>query len=143
MFGYPVPQVPKLWADGARDSVAILKQKSSVEAFGAVQDVLDGDATTGSASGGQKEKRSDPLRGESLRNLEDFFKEHDTGRNYAGLKRIADGDGTAIWTALEDKEQIEQALQDRADERRGQERAEEQEQNEETSRMLMLKVAAT
>lgn len=99
MFGYPVPKVPDVWASGARDSVALLKQKSSVEAFGAVQDVLDGDAVDG-------EKQSESLRGESLRNLEDFFKEKDAGRNYAGLKRIADEDGVAIWTALSDPKEI-------------------------------------
>ena len=43
-------------------------------------------------------------RGASLRELQRFFKEHDKNEGYAGLRRIADEDGTAVWTILKETE---------------------------------------
>ena len=45
MFGVPAPKVPKMWSNCARESVEVLKQKSSVEHYDVVQSVLDTDTT--------------------------------------------------------------------------------------------------
>ena len=60
-------------------------------------------------------------RGASLRELRRFFKEHDEDEGYAGLRRIADEDGAAVWTILKETEVAAQ-LEKRADERREEER---------------------
>ena len=60
---------------------------------------------------------NDTTRGESLRQLQRFFKEHDQDEGYAGLRRIADDDGAAVWTILKDTEVAAQ-LEKRAGERR-------------------------
>ena len=60
-------------------------------------------------------------RGASLRELQRFFKEHDQDEGYAGLRRIADEDGTAVWTILKETEVVAQ-LEKRAGERREEER---------------------
>ena len=60
-------------------------------------------------------------RGASLRELQRFFKEHDKDEGYAGLRRIADEDGTAVWTILKETEVATQ-LEKRAGERREEER---------------------
>ena len=56
-------------------------------------------------------------RGASLRELQRFFTEHDKNEGYAGLRRIADEDGTAVWTILKETEVAAQ-LEKRAGERR-------------------------
>ena len=56
-------------------------------------------------------------RGVSLRELQRFFKEHDVDEGYAGLRRIADEDGTAVWTILKETEVAAQ-LEQRTEERR-------------------------
>ena len=60
-------------------------------------------------------------RGASLRELQRFFKENDKDEGYAGLRRIADEDGTAVWTILKDTE-VPAQLEKRAGERREEER---------------------
>ena len=58
-------------------------------------------------------------RGASLRELQRFFKEHDKDEVYAGLRRIADEDGTAVWTILKETEvatQLEQRTSERREE---------------------------
>ena len=60
-------------------------------------------------------------RGVSLRELQRFFKEHDKDEGYAGLRRIADDDGTAVWTILKETEvaaQLEQRTKERREEER-------------------------
>ena len=60
-------------------------------------------------------------RGVSLRELQRFFKEHDMDEGYAGLRRIADEDGTAVWTILKETEvaaQLEQRTKERREEER-------------------------
>jgi hypothetical protein len=85
-------------------------QESSVEKFGAVHTkVQEGD------------NEQETTRGASLRELERFFKEHDKDEGYAGLRRIADEDGTAVWTILKEMEVVAQ-LEKRAEERREEER---------------------
>ena len=85
-------------------------QESSVEKFGAVHaKVQEGDNT------------DETTRGASLRELQRFFKEHDKDEGYAGLRRIADEDGTAVWTILKETEVATQ-LEKRAGERREEER---------------------
>ena len=64
-------------------------------------------------------------RGASLRELQRFFKEHDKDEGYAGLRRIADEDGTAVWTILKETEVAAQ-LEKRAGERREEERLHEE-----------------
>ena len=59
-------------------------------------------------------------RGASLRELQRFLTEHDKDEGYAGLRRIADEDGTAVWTILKETEVAAQ-LKKRAGERREEE----------------------
>ena len=49
LFGYPCPKVPEAWREGAQNSVEVLKQESSVEAFGAV---LSSSSTSAGAAAG-------------------------------------------------------------------------------------------
>ena len=84
-------------------------QESSVAKFGAVHKKL------------KEEGKDETTRGESLRELQRFFKEHDKDEGYAGLRRIADEDGTAVWTILKETEVATQ-LEKRAGERREEER---------------------
>ena len=119
MVGYPVPKVPKAWAKGARESVDMLKQKSSVEGFDVVQNVVD-------KEGG--EKKSDSVRGHSLRVFTDFMEKNDPGLkagksgHFAGLQRVPDpNSGTALWTTLTDPQQINEALEARTSERKEEE----------------------
>ena len=60
-------------------------------------------------------------RGASLRELQRFFKEHDKDEGFAGLRRIADEDGTAVWSILKEAEvaaQLEQRTKERREEER-------------------------
>ena len=85
----------------------ILKQESSVERFAAVHEkVQEGDGAT------------ETTRGGALRDLEALFAKYDKERNYAGLRRIGDEDGTAVWTLLSDPEEVKAALEARAQQRR-------------------------
>ena len=59
-------------------------------------------------------------RGASLRELQRFFEKEDSSKGYAGLRRIADEDGTAVWTLLKETEVAAQ-LEKRAGERREEE----------------------
>ena len=107
LFGFPCPKVPEAWRAGAQDSVEILKQESSVEAFGAVHEkAMDGGEET------------ETVRGAGLRELEAFYAKYDPDREYAGLRRIGDEDGTAVWTLLTDPEEVKAVLEARARERR-------------------------
>eukprot|EP00964_Phaeocystis_antarctica_P098822 scaffold64780_cov56-Phaeocystis_antarctica.AAC.3 len=85
-------------------------QESSVEKFGAVH-----------AKVKEGHDEQETTRGASLRELRRFFKEHDKDEGYAGLRRIADEDGTAVWTILKETEVAAQ-LEKRAGERREEER---------------------
>ena len=103
MFGAPVPTVPDEWCKGAGKTINMLKQRSSVEAFGVVQD-----GTMGS------DEESKTVRGASLRELQRFLGEMDVDRAFAGLRRIGDAEsGVALWTML-DEAQAKQALKQRA-----------------------------
>jgi len=113
LFGYPVPKVPEPWATGARESVELLKQESSVAQFGVVHE---------EAMGGSEESKS--VRGHSLRVFTDFLQKNDPGLkagksgDFAGLQRIGDpNDGTALWTTLTDSQAIKSALEARTRER--------------------------
>ena len=69
--------------------------------------------------------KDETARGASLRELQRFFKEHDKDKGYAGLRRIPDEDGTAVWTILNETEVAAQ-LEKRVNERREEERREEE-----------------
>ena len=85
-------------------------QESSVEKFGAVHaKVQEGD------------NKQETTRGASLRELQHFFEKEDSSKGYAGLHRVADEDGTAVWTILKEMEVAAQ-LEKRAGERREEER---------------------
>ena len=87
--------------------VCVCWQESSVEKFGAVHAQLEkGGKTT--------------TRGESLRDLQRFLGEHDVNKGYAGLRRVGDDDGTAVWTIVE-KEDVTAHLEARAKERQQEE----------------------
>ena len=88
-------------------------QESSVEKFGAVHTKVK-----------EGHNEQETTRGASLRELERFFKEHDKDEGYAGLRRIANEDGTAVWTILKETEVVAQ-LEKRAEERREEERRQE------------------
>ena len=60
-------------------------------------------------------------RGASLRELTQFFKDRDQNEGYAGLRRIADEDGTAVWTILKETE-VAKKLEERTKERKQEER---------------------
>jgi len=107
LFGYPSPQVPDEYVRGAGHWVDMMKQESSVEQFGAIQEKVEaGDEVT------------ETVCGAALRELEAFFAEHDAKEDYAGLHKVwEDDDGTAVWTALPDEE-VNAALETRAAERR-------------------------
>ena len=83
-------------------------QESSVEKFGAVHKKL------------KDVGKDETTRGESLRELQRFFVKHDKDEGYAGLRRIPDEDGTAVWTILKETEVAAQ-LKKRAGERREEE----------------------
>jgi len=107
MFGYPLPMVPEAWRKGAQSTVDLLKQKSSVAAFGAVHEKVK-----------DKDEANQTVRGASLRELKRFFEEHSEAENYAGLRRIGDpNDGTAVWTTLDEKD-VDTKLAERAEQRR-------------------------
>jgi serine/threonine protein kinase len=135
MFGYPAPIVPKAWAEGAQESVELLKQESSVEQFGVVH---------AEVQGGTEESKS--VRGASLREFMDFMSKNDPGLkdgksgDFAGLQRIGEPeDGTALWTKLTDSVAIENALKERAHQRREEERK----QNEHIQNMAKLETVTT
>ena len=67
-------------------------QESSVEKFGTVNEKR------------KEVGKDETTRGESLRDLQRFFKKYDENKGYAGLRRIADEDGNAVWTILEESE---------------------------------------
>ena len=85
-------------------------QESSVEQFGAVHANVQGD-----------HNEEETTRGASLRELTQFFKVKDQNEGYAGLRRIADEDGTAVWTILKETEVIKK-LEERTKERKQEER---------------------
>ena len=66
-------------------------------------------------------EEEETTRGASLRELQRFFKEHDKDKGFAGLRRIADEDGTAVWSILKEAEVAAQ-LEKRAGERCEEER---------------------
>ena len=78
LFGYPVPKVPEAWATGARESVELLKQESSVAQFGVVHE---------EAMEGSEESKS--VRGHSLRVFTDFLQKNDPGLK-AGSGSVAE-----------------------------------------------------
>eukprot|EP00964_Phaeocystis_antarctica_P083850 scaffold52787_cov60-Phaeocystis_antarctica.AAC.1 len=109
MCGAPLPSMPTGWCKGAQASIALLGQKSSVEQFGAVhKEVMSEDAA---------EREAKTVRGASLRELQSFFKEKDVGNTFAGLRRLGDDDGTAVWTVLTDDTEVRAAIEARAKER--------------------------
>jgi hypothetical protein len=117
LFGYPVPKVPETWATGARESVELLKQESSVAQFGVVHE----EVMAGHEEGSEESKS---VRGLSLRVFTDFLEKNDPGLtantsgHFAGLQRIGDpNDGTALWTTLTDPQEVKSALAARARER--------------------------
>ena len=108
MFGYPVPKVPEKWRKGAQGMVDLLKDESSVAAFGVVH----------KKSLSKDKESSETVRGESLRELERFFKDNDPDKKYAGLRRIGDpNDGAAVWTKV-DEDDVDAKLAKRAEQRR-------------------------
>ena len=111
MFVPALPTVPEKWCEGAQSSVEMLKQKSSVEKFGAIHEKVEA-----------KDETNETVRGAALRELEAFFAEKDASKGYAGLRRIGDpSDGTAIWTVVAD-ENVEAKLAERGEQRRLEER---------------------
>ena len=111
--------MPTGWCKGAQESIALLGQKSSVEKFGVVHDEVIGaeDAAMAEAK---------TVRGASLRELQRFFKEKDVENTFAGLRRLGDDDGTAVWTVLTDEKEVLAAIEARAKERLAEQVAQEE-----------------
>ena len=103
MCGAPLPSVPAGWCKGAQESIALLGQMSSVEKFGVVHDEVMSaeDAATAEAK---------TVRGASLRELQRFFEDKDKENTFAGLRRLGDDDGTAVWTKLHDERDVQKAI---------------------------------
>lgn len=93
MFGCPIPEVSESMQKSMRESVHILKQKSSVQTFKTVHAKVE-----------DNDEEVKTVRGECLRELERFFKEYDSENTFAGLRRICGPDGGAIWTVVPEKE---------------------------------------
>ena len=91
-----------------------------MEQFSVVHEEVVKDRDAKEITDTSKEQKS--VRGASLRELQRFFEEHDAKKGYAGLRRIADEDGTAVWTALTDSSAVKAAIEARAKERREEER---------------------
>jgi hypothetical protein len=91
LFGVPAPAVPEAWREGAATSVEILKQETSVESYDAVNEALLDEG---------EEKKELTFRGAALRDLRSLLE--DKLPKFAGLNRIGDEEGTAVWTLLTD-----------------------------------------
>jgi hypothetical protein len=123
LFGYPFPSVPEKLREGAEHSVEVLKQESSVEKFGAIQEHVE-----------TQDEQVASVRGASLRELEKFLAKEDPRGTYAGLQKVGDdSDGTAVWTALTDPEEVRKALERRVTSRRAERRL------QEAASLVMLK----
>ena len=104
MFGIPVPTLSESDQKHLRESVHILKQKSSVETFAAVHEKVE-----------EKDGQSKTVRGRCLKELETFLHKYDKDKSFAGLCRIAGTNGGAIWTHKNrEKEEIKRLLEERA-----------------------------
>ena len=117
MCGAPVLTMPTGWLEGTQESIALLGQKSSVEQFGVVHEaVMSEDAT---------KREANTVRGASLRELQSFLKDKDKENTFAGLRRLGEDDGTAVWTVLTDEKEVRAAVEARAKERLAQQAAQE------------------
>ena len=66
------------------------------------------------------------VRGKSLRELHRFFKDKDVGNDFAGLRRLGNDDGTAVWTLLTDQKEVRAAIEERGKERLAEQTAQEE-----------------
>ena len=128
LFGVPAPAVPEAWREGAATSVEILKQETSVESYDAVNEALLDEG---------EEKKATTFRGAALRDLRSLLEEKLP--KFAGLNRIGDDDGTAVWTLLTDPEEVKRVLDARAQERR----AEKKRREDDYATYLMNKEASS
>jgi len=128
MFGAPFPDVPKQWCADAQGTIELLKQESSVEQFGAINEIV---------MANDNEPEAQTVRGNSLRELHRFFKEKDDKQTFAGLRRVADEDGSAIWTLLTDPAKVKKAIEKRSLQRRA-----EQQQTEATVQAALKEKAS-
>jgi hypothetical protein len=55
-------------------------------------------SSQGDSGGASMHAASSPLRGAALRELKGFFERYDPRGNFAGLKKITDDEGVALWT---------------------------------------------
>jgi len=116
VFGFPLPTIPEEVRSNMQDSVDILKQESSVEAFGSLQEVV-----TDLGDSSEKKEAKQTVRGESLRQLLEFLEPEIKKKEFAGLNRYPDRDGRAIWTQLKNREEVEKALDKISKQRRAEE----------------------
>eukprot|EP00964_Phaeocystis_antarctica_P071278 scaffold43467_cov65-Phaeocystis_antarctica.AAC.6 len=100
--------------------VELLKQKSSVEKFGVVHDreVMSLEEAN--------KAEAETVRGKSLRELQRFFTKEDADSTFAGLRRLGNDDGTAVWTLLTDEKEVRAATKARAKERLTEQAAQEE-----------------
>ena len=120
MCGAPLPVMPVGSLKEVKKLVELLKQKSSVEKFGVVHDreVMSLEEA--------KKAEAETVRGKSLRELQRFFTEKDADKTFAGLRRLGNDDGTAVWTLLTDEKEVRAATKARAKERLTEQAAQEE-----------------
>eukprot|EP00964_Phaeocystis_antarctica_P099032 scaffold64945_cov55-Phaeocystis_antarctica.AAC.1 len=119
MCGAPVPKMPEDSLKVAKTWVSLLKQKSSVEKFGVLHEEV-----MSVKEAGEQEKQT--VRGASLRELQSFLAKEDADKTFAGLCRLGNDDGTAVWTLLTDEKEVQAAIKARAKERLTEQAAQEE-----------------
>lgn len=110
MFGFPVPSVPKNVR--LKNSLKILKKCNSLEVFGQVHKNVEA---------GNREKET--VRDVCLREVTNFITGSDTNHSFAGLHRVGDHDGSAVWTKLRG-ETVKETLLERSNLRQVEEESE-------------------
>lgn len=95
--------IPRVWEDGIPGLVHNADKPSSIAEFSVLHEVFRKQLqvvmeSPGSESGLSKADVEKP--GEEMRHLEDFFRDNDPSRTFAGLLRVTDGSEAshAIWT---------------------------------------------
>lgn len=90
--GFRLPRLSDHTQNKLTAGVELLGQESSVENWKSIHDQTE------------KEGNSESVRGASLREVGGFLEAKDKGKTYAGLRRIPDLDGSALWTAVHDRD---------------------------------------
>eukprot|EP00555_Chaetoceros_dichaeta_P004469 CAMPEP_0198266512 /NCGR_PEP_ID=MMETSP1447-20131203/28633_1 /TAXON_ID=420782 /ORGANISM="Chaetoceros dichaeta, Strain CCMP1751" /LENGTH=228 /DNA_ID=CAMNT_0043956621 /DNA_START=122 /DNA_END=805 /DNA_ORIENTATION=+ len=118
MFGCPKPNLTRNMRLKAQERTNALKNESSASPFGTT---FAEDVAKLRTNKEQFLKDDKSLRCKSIRILIRFL-DKKIGCDFCGLKRLADEDGRAIWTTVDDTAGMKGAIQNRAQERLCEER---------------------